>query len=171
MVKIETRLNGEPYIYNSWLQIKTEEVWQFESRTKDGKWPGHGVYSEAEWVILVAKKNPCFKDIKVEYKYYTGKFQEIKHDYIYEIEFEDNPNQEQKKEDERKENLLMSKKRLFWKEHNIKMTKKGSKDDNKEGKNSEKPTNWTPWLIGGRIILVLVLGIVAYYLWGKNKKK
>ena len=33
-----------------------------------------------------------------------------------------------------------------------------------------KKTNWTPWLIGGGVILVLVVGAIAYY-WGKNKEK
>ena len=33
-----------------------------------------------------------------------------------------------------------------------------------------KKTNWTPWIIGGGIFVVLVIGIVAYLL-SKNKPK
>jgi hypothetical protein len=33
-----------------------------------------------------------------------------------------------------------------------------------------KKTNWTPWLIGGGIILILVIGIIAY-LWIKQSSK
>jgi hypothetical protein len=39
----------------------------------------------------------------------------------------------------------------------------------KQEQNPNK-TNWTPWLIGGGIVLVLVVGIIAYY-WGRNKEK
>ena len=39
----------------------------------------------------------------------------------------------------------------------------------KQEQNPNK-TNWTPWLIGGGIVLVLVIGIIAYS-WGKNKEK
>jgi hypothetical protein len=32
-------------------------------------------------------------------------------------------------------------------------------------------TSWTPWLIGGGIVLVLVIGIIAYFLWVKQTSK
>ena len=41
------------------------------------------------------------------------------------------------------------------------------RDKQQEG--NPKPTNWIPWIIGG-IILVLVVGIIAYF-WRKNKEK
>jgi DNA repair exonuclease SbcCD ATPase subunit len=38
--------------------------------------------------------------------------------------------------------------------------------------NSIQPskTNYLPWIIGGGIVLVLVIGIIAYF-WGKSKEK
>jgi hypothetical protein len=39
--------------------------------------------------------------------------------------------------------------------------------DKKQGIDPKK-TNWTPWIIGG-VVLVLTIGIIAYF-WGKNKK-
>jgi len=37
--------------------------------------------------------------------------------------------------------------------------------------NIQQPTNWTPWLIGGSIvILVLVIGIISYS-WIKKKQE
>ncbi|CFW93487.1 protein of unknown function [endosymbiont DhMRE of Dentiscutata heterogama] len=35
--------------------------------------------------------------------------------------------------------------------------------------NENKPTNWTPWIIGGGIAL-LVIGIIAYFLSRKKKE-
>ena len=35
----------------------------------------------------------------------------------------------------------------------------------------ESKTNWTPWLIGGGIILVLIVGIIVYHLGKSNKNK
>ena len=34
----------------------------------------------------------------------------------------------------------------------------------------KKPNNYWPWIIGGGIVLVLVIGIITYF-WGKNKEK
>ncbi|MCE8164090.1 MAG: hypothetical protein I3273_07380 [Candidatus Moeniiplasma glomeromycotorum] len=41
----------------------------------------------------------------------------------------------------------------------------------KQQSQEPKKTNWTLWIIGGVVILVLVVGIVAYYLVKSNKKK
>lgn len=42
-------------------------------------------------------------------------------------------------------------------------------DLEEKGTNTQQPTNWTPWLIGGGIILIL--GIVVVYFLMKNKEK
>ncbi|KLL01764.1 MAG: hypothetical protein MRERC_9c051 [Mycoplasmataceae bacterium RC_NB112A] len=43
--------------------------------------------------------------------------------------------------------------------------------EKQEGGGSKKPFNWTPWLIGGGVILVLAVGIIAYFLWVKQSPK
>ncbi len=42
--------------------------------------------------------------------------------------------------------------------------------EKQEKVNPKKPNNYWPWIIGGGIVLVLVIGIIAYF-WGKNKEK
>ena len=49
------------------------------------------------------------------------------------------------------------------------LTSLSLKDLQKTNPNTQQSFNWTPWLIGGGIILILIiLGIIAYSL---NKKK
>jgi len=57
-------------------------------------------------------------------------------------------------------------------EQELKDKKKELADLEQEKQQSQEPnkTNWTPWLIGGGIILFLVIGIVAYF-WGKVGKE
>ena len=130
MVKIETRLKGEPPLYNPWRQAKAEEAWRFESKTKEGKWPEHGVYGEAEWVIVVAKNNPCFKDKKVEYIYTVvlkddgENYEEKTYNYIYELEFDENVGIVNDNDGK-----PIANKRHFWVEDSLKVNKKKASED------------------------------------------
>jgi len=41
-----------------------------------------------------------------------------------------------------------------------------------QNQNTSQPTNWTPWIIGGvGLLLVLVIGIIGYLVGSSKNKK
>ena len=42
--------------------------------------------------------------------------------------------------------------------------------ENKQDGGNKKPTNFVPWIIGGGIVVILVIGLFAYFWWKRNKQ-
>lgn len=142
MVKIEVKLGGiHPFssygFIDSGKDGKWVDAWIFESKAKDGKWADeYDRGLEGEWKIAIVKTHPALEGIKVEYSWWEGEYDEKKHDYTYELEFDDNVGLRSIRGSSEPPNPKI---RVFWSNEKIKVIKKGGKDNNRE---REREQNW-----------------------------